>query len=585
MKPDKLLLSMQSISILPLVLFLFIYTSSDTVYLLLAFVLLGFLGLNIYRYRNKLPLLHYPLLMILIGSFLVYASYGLGSRDAPQSFEILKRGNTVIFDFGKSVHPDKMCYYIGIDQNVNFTVNGIDQKQWKKLYSYKQNFPFSFRWQCSDLNLAVSKIHLYVTKNEMMLGEVYFMDKKRTIPFVTNKPLLNDEQNLTVDTSHYGGMFFDEIYHSRTAYEIMHGMNVYETTHPYLGKFLIIPGIKLFGMTPFGWRVTNVVFAALFIGMMYYFALLIFRKRFFAFSAAFLLTYSFMHLTQSRIGLIDTFGVFFVFVSYYFLYRFIKQQKLSLLLWSGLFFGLASAVKWSAVFASLGFIMIALYLLITRYPLEKRFSGYKLLFYGILSYGVVAVVVYLFTFFDIYLQTGSFQKIIEYQVNMYDYHSRLTGTHAYSSPWWSWPIDFRPMCYTREINGTHFRSVTVFGNPAIFWMGTIAIFYLTYVTIKRRTLESSFILLAFASLYLPYIFVGRSMFIYHFYYAVPFMMLAVIYMLKDAMIRFPQYCKFYFMYLIVVAALFLFFYPVLSGYEVPKMYVDHGLIWFSGWWL
>lgn len=576
---------MQSISILPLVLFLFIYPSNDTLYGVLAFILFGLLGFNIYRYRQNLPLLRYPLLMLLIGSFLVYAFYGLGSRGVPQSFETLKKGDTAIFAFEKPVHIDKMCYYIGIDKNVNFTVNGTDHKQWKKLYDYKQDFPFSFRWKCSDLNLTVSKIHLFVTQNEMMLGEVYFRDGNRTIPFITNRALLHDEQNFTVDTSYYGGMFFDEIYHSRTAYEIIHGMNVYETTHPYLGKFLIIPGIKFFGMTPFGWRFTNVVFAALFIGVMYYFALLLFRKRFFAFSAAFLLTYSFMHLTQSRIGLIDTFGVFFVFVSYYFLYRFIKQQKLSLLLWSGIFFGLASAVKWSAVFASLGFVMIAMYLLITRYPLEKRFAGYKLLFYGILSYGVVAVAVYLLSFLDIYLQTGSFQKIIEYQLNMYDYHSRLTGTHAYSSPWWSWPIDFRPMCYTREIHGTLFRSVTVFGNPAIFWTGTIAVLYLIYVSIKRRTLESSFLLLAFAGMYLPYIFVGRSMFIYHFYYAVPFMILAIIYMLKDAMMYFPQHCKLYFIYLAVVAALFLAFYPVLSGYEVPKVYVDYGLVWFPGWWL
>lgn len=585
MKSNKLLLSMQAISILPLILFLLLYAHNYVVYLLLSLVLLCLLGFNIYQYRKNLPILRYSTLMVLIGSFLIYAFYGLGSRDAPQSFETLKRGNIATFNFEKSIHVDKMCYYIGIDKNVNFILNGIDQKQWKKIYTYKENFPLSFRWKCSDQNLTVSKLRLYVTKNEMMLGEIYFMDKNRKIPFNTNKPLLNDEQNLTIDTSYYGGMFFDEIYHSRTAYEILHNMNVYENTHPYLGKLLIIPGIKFLGMTPFGWRFTNVIFAALFIYMMYYFSLLLFRKRLFAFSAAFLLTYSFMHLTQSRIGLIDTFGVFFVFVSYYFLYRFIKQQKFSLLLWSGIFFGLASAVKWSAVFASLGFVMIALYLIITRYPLEKRFSGYKLLLYGILSYGVVAVVVYIFSFFDIYLQTGSFQKIIDYQFSMYDYHTKLVGTHPYSSQWWSWPIDFRPMCYTREIDGTLFRSVTVFGNPAIFWVGTMAIFYMIYVTIKRRTLESSFILLAFFGLYLPYIFVGRLMFIYHFYYAVPFMMLAIIYMLKDIMRHFPEYRKFYFIYLGVVAVIFLAFYPVLSGYEVPKVYVDYGLVWFPGWWL
>jgi len=339
------------------------------------------------------------------------------------------------------------------------------------------------------------------------------MYKEKPVLYQTGKKYLNDEQKLSIDTKYFGGMFFDEIYHRRTAYEILHGIKVYETTHPYLGKLLILPGIQFFGMTPFGWRLSNVLFAALFICMMYYFALQIFRKRLFAFTATFLLTYSFMHLTQSRIGLIDTFGVFFVFVSYYYLYRFIKEQQLTLLLWSGLFFGLASAVKWSAVFASSGFVFIALYLLLSRYPLEKRFSGMKLILYGILSYGVLAGIVYAISFFDIYLQTGSFQKILDYQFNMYAYHYRLQSTHAYGSAWWSWPIDFKPMCYTREIHGTLFRSVTAFGNPAIFWMGTVAIGYLFYVSVKKRTLEAMFILLAFLGLYLPYAFVGRLMFI------------------------------------------------------------------------
>ena len=48
--------------------------------------------------------------------------------------------------------------------------------------------------------------------------------------------------------------YFDEIYHARTAYEHIHGIRPYENTHPPLGKILIGIRIRLFGMTPFGWR-------------------------------------------------------------------------------------------------------------------------------------------------------------------------------------------------------------------------------------------------------------------------------------------------------------------------------------------
>jgi dolichyl-phosphate-mannose--protein O-mannosyl transferase len=386
-------------------------------------------------------------------------------------------------------------------------------------------------------------------------------------------------------TTYKEGMYFDEIYHGRTAFELIHDIPVYETTHPYLGKHIIAEGIKLFGMNPYGWRFMNVIFGAFFIFVAYYFALLLFKEQEFAFASAFVMLYSFMHFAQARIALIDTFGVLFIFISYYFLYRFIIKQKLKWLMLSGIFFGLASGVKWSAVFASLGFLAIALFLLISKYPLKKQFAGYKLILYGLLSYAVVAVGVYGLTFFDIYLKTGSIQKIIEYQVNMYAYHSSLVGTHAYSSPWWSWLIDMKPMNYYREVKEGMFTSITCFGNPAIFWTGIVAILYLSYVAIRKRVLEAVFILFAFLALYLPYIFVSRLMFIYHFYYAVPFLILAIIYMLRDIMAWRKGFEKIYWIYLALVAFLFLMFYPVLSGYSIDKSYVDSYLVWINGWWL
>lgn len=205
-----------------------------------------------------------------------------------------------------------------------------------------------------------------------------------------------------------------------------------------------------------------------------------------------------------------------------------------ILLWLGI-----SAVKWSTVFAVLGFAFIAAYPLISRYLMDKRFSGYRLLLYSILSYGVVAVAVYAFSFFDIYLQKGSFQKILDYKFNMFNYHTEVASAHLYGSAWWTWLADYRPMCYYREQGSGMRSSITAFGNPAIFWMGIPALFYLAYSMFKKRTIEASFILLAFLGMYLPYAVVGCQMFIYHFYYAVPFMMLAIVYMLKDAMKYFP----------------------------------------------
>ena len=584
MNSNRLQLSMHMLTILPIVVFLFIYAEGMS-YTIVAILLLGILFINCYRYIKNTSLFEYPILALLITSFFLYAFYGLGTTQTPQTFKILKENSSVtLFEFSEAVDIDKVCYYVGIDKNVNFTLEAMQKEHWNKFYTYEKSYPYSFRWKCVKYTLNADKILLRITKNQMMLNEIRFLSHEKIIPFKTQTKYLNDESEMKIDTSYYTGMFFDEIYFGRTAYEIMHNMDIYENTHPYLGKLLIIPGIKIFGMTPFGWRFMNVLFAGLLIFMAYYFALHLFKERVYAFNTAFLTTYSFMHLAQARIGLIDTFGVLFVFISYFYLYRFIIKQQLSRLLISGVFYGLAAAVKWSAVFSAIGFMLIAVYLLLTKYPLQKRFSGVKLLLYGLLSYGVVAFGVYALSFIDIYAKTGSLQSVINYNTNMYHYHSTLQATHPYSSSWWSWPLDLKPMGYYKDIKDGVLSSINAFGNPAIFWMGIVAILYLVFVMFKNRTLEAAFILLAFLGLYLPYIFIGRLMFIYHFYYAVPFLILAIVYMLKDTIQKFSFVEKYYGVYLLLVAGLFLVFYPVLSGYPIDNTYVSQWLKWFSTWW-
>ena len=571
-------------SIFPLLLFLLFYTEGIG-YTGLFIVLIVWIAFNSYRFFHNKKIITFPLVYLLLGSFYLYAFSYLGSTNTPQTYERLKDGQGVtLFDFGKKTKIDKLCYYVGIDKDVNFVLEYRYHNRWTPFYRYENSYPYSFRWRCIEKSYRTQKVLFRVTKNEMMLNEVRFFYKDKELPYTTSKKFLNDEPQTKVDTTYKSGMFFDEIYFGRAAYEISHHHYMYENTHPYLGKMLIIPGIKLFGMTPFGWRCINVLFAGFFIWLAYAFAVKMFKEESYGFMAAFLMTYSFMHFTQARIGLIDTFGVGFVFASYFYLYRFIVKQQLSFLWMSGILFGLAASVKWSALFAVGGFVFIAFYLLVTKYPLEKRFRGYRLLLYGFLSYGVVASIVYLLSFFEIFAQGRGLQGVIEYNINMYHYHAMLQATHPYSSSWWTWPLDIKPMGYYRQEHDGLISSINAFGNPAIFWTGIVAILYLGYAMLVRKSLEASFLLFAFLGLYLPYAGISRLMFIYHFYYAVPFMVLAIVYMFRDMVARFVWAGKFVWVYLALVAGLFLLFYPVLSGYEVEKSFVDYWLRWSSKWW-
>lgn len=578
---------MQVISLLSFILFVFFYAKDNIAYITAAAVFFAVLIAILYLYyiRTKVLPLSPPFLLAAI--FLLMAFYQIGSTNVPQTYmKLTKQSPTADFVFDQPQSISRICYYVGIDKNAKFVIEYQNKSEkWKPFYKYRSNYPFSFQWRCLTAGIKSKHIRLTLLHNKMMLGEVYFFHGKDAVPYSSPNRHLYDEQASPVDTTYRSSMYFDEIYHGRTAYEIMHGLSVYENVHPYLGKMLLIPGIKLFGMTPFGWRFMNVLFAAFMIICIYYMALQLFKKEIFAFAAAWMLTFSFMHFTQARLAHIDTFGVFFVICSYYFLYRFITDYRVSMLFVSGIFFGLAASVKWSAVFASLGYGGILIYLMLHNDAILKRYPLYKLLLYGLYSYLMIAGSVYLLSFWDILVHGNGLKGVIDYNLNMYHYHTTLKATHPYSSPWWSWLLDLKPMGYYRQMHGSMLSTINAFGNPAIVWTGLISIAFGLYFILRYSSKEGALVLFALLGLLLSYAFVGRLMFIYHLYYALPFVILSVVFFFKEGVCK-REFC-FYavYLYLILVAGLFLLFYPVLSGYEIDKGYVVHWLKWFKGWWL
>ncbi|NLC45190.1 MAG: phospholipid carrier-dependent glycosyltransferase, partial [Clostridiales bacterium] len=75
--------------------------------------------------------------------------------------------------------------------------------------------------------------------------------------------------------------------------------------------------------------------------------------------------------------------------------------------------------------------------------------------------------------------------------------------------------------------------------------------------------------------------VPRSAFIYHFFPMVPFMMLTVVYVIKQ-WIEKGKSKKVVYGYLGLVLALFILFYPAISGMIVPEGYIRF-LRWLPSW--
>ena len=435
-------------------------------------------------------------------------------------------------------------------------------------------------------NTPIKDFELVDYTNE---GAKYLFDEQDLMP---NEPMFNN------------GTYFDEIYHARTAYEHIKGIRQYENTHPPLGKLLIALGIELFGMTPFGWRIVGTVFGAFMIPIMYLFGLKVFKKRLLAFSCAFLMMFDFMHFTQTRIATIDVYVTFFIILMYYWMFDVYvndsgenpKVYYRSFAL-SGIMFGIGIACKWIAFYASAGLFII---LLMSKYngykPFEKikqrklrerkkefvKKDFIKTFTYGMIFFVAIPATIYCASYIPVLKGEGKGAKLLGvvklYIRHMYNYHSKevLKATHPFSSRWYEWPIMKKPIWYYGKTNfiGGLKSTIVAFGNPLIWWVMILA-FVVTIIIAKKTKDKRMFpIIIAAVCQYMPWMFVERTTFIYHFFSIVPFGIIMIVYIFEYLISNNKKLKIALYGYLGAVLVLFVIYYPVLSGMIISNDYIE-----------
>ncbi len=220
------------------------------------------------------------------------------------------------------------------------------------------------------------------------------------------------------------------------------------------------------------------------------------------------------------------------------------------------------------------------------YVLKINRESWKIIVACILFFIVIPIIIYLLCYLlfpNVYgYDQNSIGGIINQTKNMFDYHSQLTATHDFSSEWYTWPIMTKPVWYYVGYYGGNIKSTIVgIGNPAIWWFGILATLFVLVSSIFKRKKEMLFILAFILCTYLPYIFIGRVMFMYHYFPTLPFVMLAIVAFMKWITEKLKNN-SFYIFYVALVILLFLIFYPVVSGMLTTSDYVD-SLKWFSSW--
>ncbi|MBR1565244.1 MAG: glycosyltransferase family 39 protein, partial [Oscillospiraceae bacterium] len=303
-------------------------------------------------------------LLLIAAMTLVYAAaafLGLGNTDSPQSFVPMENETVELALDPNGEEAAKLMIYTGVgigSYSIDYTAeDGRDIH----LSDMEQSHADVLKWHELSLERTVTGGALRISgRGGVWLGEVVALtaDGQR-ISLSSDMPELADEQGLCPTRQTFmNSSYFDEIYHARTAWEQLNGVYPYEITHPPLGKTIIGLGIRLFGMTPFGWRFSGTLFGVLMLPILYYFAKKLFGGRAAPAACTLLMATDFMHFVQTRIATIDTYAVFFILLMYLFMYLFVTEGRLRDLALCGISFGLGAASKWTCFYAGAGLAVI-----------------------------------------------------------------------------------------------------------------------------------------------------------------------------------------------------------------------------------
>ena len=585
--------------------------------------------------RHKMEKRDIVPIVVITAVFSFLALFQLGDTDAPQSFYRFTQGNRqVIIELDESQKISSIMFYTGLwtghyklelssDGSVWLEQENVQDESKEESPSPAMNQPYShlFKWRYADLNKdnpEVRFIRLTASNVPMELGEVAIYGAYgELIPaakiICPRAPELFDEQELVPDVPTYmNSMYFDEIYHGRTAYEHLLGIYPYETTHPPLGKEIIAVSISIFGMTPFGWRFIGAVFGVAMLIILYIFIKNMFGKTAVATCGTLLLGVDFMRFVQTRIATIDTYGVFFILLSYYFMYRYITtdvrapfRKALTPLGLCGTFFGFGCASKWIVIYAGAGLaviFVIRLVMLGKSYDREGLF-GYryyviKTLAWSALFFIVIPIIIYYLSYIPYGLAKGMsikdgmltdsefYEKILwKNQTSMFSYHSKLEATHPYSSWWYQWITDARPILYFNRYEGSMRSSFSAFGNPVIWWGGFIAMIIMALRVIRKHDGIALFILIGYLSQIGPWLGITRIVFIYHYFPSTLFLVLAIAHLFNTILDSGHSWRKAsVYAYTAASSVIFAMFYPALTGVLAPQWYFRYLLRWIPRAW-
>lgn len=529
--------------------------------------------------------------------FFALAFFRLGSHSTPETEQELTvredGAKEVVLYFEEGQQLSDLLLFTGYQAAGEVTVSVAAGTDWQIVQSGEE-LDSVFAWNKIPVSYRTACLGLVFSDASVNLMELVCLDEdgEPVIPVnAMQYPELFDEQKLYGEGITYQDQtIFDEIYHGRTAYEFLHGLPIYENTHPPLGKTLISVGIAVFGMNPFGWRFMCVVFGSLMVPFIYLFGLRLTGKTRYACLAAVLLGTDFMHFTLSRIATIDIIVAFFILGMFYFMYAFVSSEKRRYLLLAGLFTGFGCATKWTGIYALFGLFIVFLLWMIGKIrkigvKRETRRYWFVLCLQCIGCFVLLPFTIYTLSyipFVRVYPDQNLLQHVFSNGELMLSYHKATIFDHPYASPWYSWLFDWKPLLDSREyLAGDKVSVIATFGNPVLYFAGLFAYGRELWRTFRHREKSAAVLVLYYTVMLLPWIFIRRTVFIYQYYVCSVVLVLLLCHSISKKEGRYEKIA--YWGLFAASVLLFVLFYPVISGLVVPAAYIRQVIPWLPNW--
>ncbi len=410
---------------------------------------------------------------------------------------------------------------------------------------------------------------------------------------------------------------FDEVYSPVFAWNLLHGEAFFDV-HPILAELPHTIGLLLFGNTPLGRRFSPWLWGMVFTWGAALTARYLYRRRVAGVLAALLVSLDTAYFIYGRTGLPDMFLLSQLSLAYacFFLSIRARRRRTAIFaaLASGIFLGNAVSTKWLAL-ASVASVWLWLGLQEMQAWWSRRWSRREdgvhvrevphvpawllpiaFLLVPALVYGAWALVL-----------SGwrgsiheTWKAIATWHSQVWNYHAHLTATHPYASQWWQWPFLLHPVLFFFESAEGGRRVINAIGNFFLWWTGFVALLgssaWLLYragiwasgslvwpgrggkqqAAVRRIPPSDDFLspatmlwlVLTALMFWLPWAFISRVSFNYHYFASFFFEVLLLTGWLL-VILAHRQYRAFVMLYLAASAIAFILLYPSATGLLIP----------------